>query len=84
MAVNYQGLELQRRVPIALKLLKTGNTREEDIAHSLLLEAGAWFVQDLGSAAGTFVNGQRIQATRLNPGDQIQVGTSILVLTLPT
>ncbi len=39
--------------------------------------SGAWYVQDLGSAAGTFVNGQRVQATRLTSGDQIQIGSSV-------
>ena len=40
------------------------------------LAKGAWFIQDLGSAGGTFVNGQRIQATRLNNGDQIEIGNT--------
>jgi hypothetical protein len=38
---------------------------------------GAWFIQDLNSSGGTFVNGQRVQATRLNAGDQIQIGSSL-------
>jgi Mg-chelatase subunit ChlD len=38
---------------------------------------GAWFIQDLHSSGGTFVNGQRVQATRLNPSDQIQIGSSL-------
>ena len=36
--------------------------------------SGAWFIQDLGSAGGTFVNGQRIQSRQLNNGDQIKIG----------
>ena len=28
------------------------------------------------SGSGTFVNGQRVDAVRLNPGDQIRIGTS--------
>lgn len=40
---------------------------------------GAWFLQDLSSGRGTFVNGRRIQATRLNNGDQIVIGSSTLV-----
>jgi hypothetical protein len=40
---------------------------------------GAWFIQDQGSSGGTFVNGQRVQRTRLNPGDQIKIGKTILI-----
>jgi pSer/pThr/pTyr-binding forkhead associated (FHA) protein len=31
-------------------------------------------IEDLGSSNGTYVNGQRIQESALNPGDWIQVG----------
>ncbi len=41
---------------------------------------GAWFIQDQGSAAGTFVNGQPVQAGRLNNGDQIAIGSTTLVI----
>lgn len=37
---------------------------------------GAWYIQDQGSAGGTFVNGQRIQAKRLANGDRIRIGSS--------
>ncbi|MBC8191756.1 MAG: FHA domain-containing protein [FCB group bacterium] len=40
---------------------------------------GSWFIQDLGSSGGTFVNGQRIQATRLNNGDQIRISNSTMI-----
>jgi len=40
---------------------------------------GAWFIQDMGSAGGTFVNGQRVQAQRLNNGDQITIGNTTLI-----
>jgi len=39
---------------------------------------GAWFIQDLSSSGGTFVNGQRIQAARLNNGDHIRIGNSTM------
>jgi len=35
---------------------------------------GAWFIQDQDSRTGTFVNGQRILAQRLNSGDEIRIG----------
>jgi hypothetical protein len=37
---------------------------------------GAWFIQDMGSMGGTYVNGQRVQAQKLNYGDQITVGNT--------
>ena len=40
---------------------------------------GAWFIQDQDSAAGTYVNGQPVQAGRLNPGDQIVIGSTTMV-----
>lgn len=39
---------------------------------------GAWFIQDQGSAGGILVNGRPQKAARLNPGDEIQIGSSTL------
>ena len=36
------------------------------------------YVEDLGSTNGTMVNGQRVSAVALNPGDMIQLGTTTL------
>ena len=42
---------------------------------------GSWYVEDLGSTNGTFVNEQRLAApAMLTPGDRIRVGTTILEL----
>ena len=38
------------------------------------------FIQDLGSTNGTFVNGEKIKRVRLNEGDRVLIGTSILKL----
>jgi hypothetical protein len=49
----------------------------------LLLEqlGGAWFVEDLGSRNGTYVNGQRISGRRVvRPGDEIRLGVARAVL----
>jgi signal transduction histidine kinase/pSer/pThr/pTyr-binding forkhead associated (FHA) protein len=40
---------------------------------------GNWAVVDKASANGTFVNGQKIQEATLQPGDQIQLGQTVLV-----
>jgi hypothetical protein len=38
------------------------------------------WIEDLGSTNGTFVNGEKIQRTRLKEGDRVLIGTSILKL----
>ena len=41
------------------------------------MQGGRWVIQDLESANGTFVNGQRVVAPRLlNHGDMVRVGQS--------
>lgn len=43
-------------------------------------DEGLWYIRDLQSQNGTFVNGQRIHdRTRLRPGDQVRVGQTLLV-----
>ena len=37
-------------------------------------------VQDLGSTNGTFVNGERVKRAKVNEGDRILIGTSIIKL----
>jgi pSer/pThr/pTyr-binding forkhead associated (FHA) protein len=45
---------------------------------SISWQAGTYLVQDMGSANGTYVNGQRISAqTLLRPGDVLRVGGTI-------
>ncbi len=42
---------------------------------------GHWYVEDLGSTNGTFVNEQKLAApARVEPGDRIRVGTTVLEL----
>ena len=43
-------------------------------------DGGQISIQDLGSTNGTFVNGEKIKKARLNEGDRILVGTSIIKL----
>lgn len=43
------------------------------------LKDNAWHISDLKSRNGTFVNGERIQEARLNVGDRIRIGETVLV-----
>ena len=51
-------------------------------AHALFEQlGGAWFVEDLGSRNGTYLNGQRITGRRVvRPGDEIRLGVVRVVL----
>jgi hypothetical protein len=42
------------------------------------MQDGVIHIEDLGSTNGTFVNGEKIQATELREGDRVLIGTSIL------
>ncbi len=34
----------------------------------------AWFVHDVGSLNGTYVNGEQVDETKLATGDEVQIG----------
>jgi hypothetical protein len=43
--------------------------------HALLIHRGdAWYLDDLGSLNGTYVNRSRIESQRLEEGDEVQIG----------
>jgi pSer/pThr/pTyr-binding forkhead associated (FHA) protein len=37
-------------------------------------EEGSWFVRDVGSLNGTYVNGEQVEETKLAHGDEVQIG----------
>ena len=39
----------------------------------------AWFVRDVGSLNGTYVNGEQVDETKLAAGDEVQIGKFRLV-----
>jgi pSer/pThr/pTyr-binding forkhead associated (FHA) protein len=50
--------------------------------HARIFDRGGnWYVEDLGSTNGTFVNEQKLVApAMLTPGDRIRVGTTVVEL----
>jgi hypothetical protein len=75
------------RVPMDGMLIGRGSTcnlrlkdRTVSREHARLRYAeGGWFLQDQMSAGGTFVNGQKVTAIRLNTGDQVAIGSTNLI-----
>ena len=49
-------------------------------AHAeIFIMGGTGYVRDLNSTNGTFLNGEQIREEELRPGDEVQVGETILV-----
>lgn len=47
--------------------------------HAVIIRQGSnYFIKDLGSWRGTMVNGKNVRDCELKPGDEIQLGTTIL------
>ncbi len=60
--------------------------RSESVAprHSRLLRTDAGYVlEDLGSAAGSFVNGERVTSRALSSGDEIRLGDAVIRYEVP-
>jgi len=78
----------------AIKLLGTVQIGRADACHVKLPDTyasqfharifpqdGSWFVEDLGSTNGTFLNQRKVSApSEVRAGDQVRVGTTILEL----
>jgi pSer/pThr/pTyr-binding forkhead associated (FHA) protein len=65
---------------------KLGGDRQLSRRHARLTRdpSGRLVLEDLGSANGTFVNGERVHGRRvLEPGDSIRVGSTTLELVAP-
>lgn len=74
--------------PVGTRGIIIGRRRTNDVAledtnvsrvhASLDYVEGNYFITDLGSTNGTFVNGSRVNRKQLNESDQIRVGSTIL------
>ena len=83
----YEGLE----VVLDRDWLVIGRGRGADVvlaeatisrAHAAIgFDAGAFFVQDLGSTNGTLVNGSKVDRQELEGGDEIRMGRLIVGVT---
>ena len=61
--------------------LKIDDTYASQQHARLFGKNGAWYVEDLGSTNGTFVNDQKLAAPAMvQPGDSIRIGTTVLEL----
>ena len=60
------------RITLADSLLSTEHAR-------LVKTGNTWFVEDAGSKNGTHVNGKRVDRRRLEDGDVIEIGSTLLL-----
>jgi len=47
----------------------------------ILFENNAWFIRDIGSTNGTFLNGAKIEHALLNHGDELRFGSVVCLYT---
>src|ERR1700677_1151104 len=87
----YQGDQLVRRDTIAQDIVKVGKDPrshlrvDDDLAsrmHAVIEVASPSDITliDLGNEPGTLVNGQRVNKCKVRPNDQIQIGSTLIVL----
>lgn len=87
----YEGEQLVRSETLAQDVIKIGkldssHLRIDDAAvsrmHSVIEVSGPGevYIIDLGSASGTVVNGERVNKARLESGDQLQFGDTVVVV----
>ncbi len=87
----YQGEQLIRRDTIAQDIVKVGKDPrshlrvDDELAsrmHAVIEVASAGDITliDLGNEPGTLVNGQRVNKCKIRPGDQIQIGSTLIHL----
>ena len=87
----YQGDSLVRRDTIVQDIVKVGKDPrshlrvDDDLAsrmHAVIEVATPSDITliDLGNEPGTLVNGQRVNKCKVRPGDQIQIGSTLIVL----
>src|SRR5271154_1891892 len=87
----YQNDALVRRETVTQDIVKVGKDSrshlrvDDDLAsrmHAVIEVASPVDITliDLGNEPGTLVNGQRVNKCKVRPGDQIQIGSTLIVL----
>src|SRR3954466_15763941 len=87
----YQGGELVRRETVAQDIVKVGKDPrshlrvDDELAsrmHAVIEVASPEDITliDLGNEPGTLVNGQRVNKCKIRPGDQVQIGSTMIQL----
>ncbi|MEM9696106.1 MAG: FHA domain-containing protein, partial [Myxococcota bacterium] len=85
----YEGDQLVRRETVTQDIVKVGKDPkshlrvEDDVAsrmHAVIEVQSDITLIDLGNEAGTLVNGARVNKCKLNEGDQIQIGSTVIKL----
>lgn len=71
------GRATDREGPVHVALSDRGVSRRHA---RLLWRGGFWWLEDLGSTNGTYVNGEPVDTCWLQPGDRLEVGSTQLVL----
>ena len=86
-SLSIQAGNLQHTYHADFTIGRRGNfaiTDEYASSHHARIRAGRglWYVEDLGSTNGTFLNGRRIHAPQLlNKGDKIRIGHTVMTVT---
>lgn len=64
--------------------LRLKGDKKVSTSHARITATGGerFLIEDLGSTNGTYVNGERIQASPLRPGDRVKIGHTLMVFTL--
>src|SRR5690348_15806985 len=87
----YEGEQLVRRETIVQDIIKVGKDPkshlrvDDELAsrmHAVIEVASPDDITliDLGNEPGTIVNGARVNKVKIHPGDQVQIGNTLLVL----
>lgn len=82
--VRFDGVEISLSGPITVLNRRTVNPGDGEISreHARIVRRGGYYwIEDMGSTNGTFVNGLRIFTPQLlQPGDEIQLGRTKLTV----
>jgi pSer/pThr/pTyr-binding forkhead associated (FHA) protein len=83
------GGQVLKEIPLDKPLITIGRRADNDVVidnlavsryHARVVEdSGAFFIEDIGSTNGTYLNDMRVAKQRLRAGDQIRIGKHVLV-----